>query len=114
MQSVSFESIPSETILNPQGGRVGTIRLRSVKAETEPGADSRIQQLARSINDDLLNLFRKVEINIPLLDAIKLVPKYVKFLKELCIHKRKKINGAVETGGVVLVLVKHEDASARF
>ncbi|RDY09886.1 hypothetical protein CR513_05675, partial [Mucuna pruriens] len=28
-------------------------------------------------------MFRKVEINIPLLDAIKQIPKYAKFLKEL-------------------------------
>ncbi|XP_071920743.1 uncharacterized protein [Coffea arabica] len=37
----------------------------------------------------LLNAFRNVEINIPLLDAIKQIPKYVKFLKDLCTHKRK-------------------------
>ncbi|RDX87329.1 hypothetical protein CR513_31212, partial [Mucuna pruriens] len=36
------------------------------------------------------------EINIPLLDAIKQVPKYAKFLKELCIHKRKKLKAGVE------------------
>ena len=34
-------------------------------------------------------MFRKVEINIPLLDAIKQVPRYAKFLKELCTNKRK-------------------------
>ncbi|RDY06394.1 hypothetical protein CR513_09625, partial [Mucuna pruriens] len=28
-------------------------------------------------------MFQQVEINIPLLDAIKQVPKYAKFLKEL-------------------------------
>nr|XP_027122312.1 uncharacterized protein LOC113739281 [Coffea arabica] len=38
---------------------------------------------------ELLDVFRKVEINIPLLDAIKQIPKYVKFLKDLCTHKRK-------------------------
>ncbi|XP_027157543.1 uncharacterized protein LOC113759177 [Coffea eugenioides] len=38
---------------------------------------------------EILDVFRKVEINIPLLDAIKQVPKYVKFLKDLCTHKRK-------------------------
>ncbi|RDX85515.1 hypothetical protein CR513_33283, partial [Mucuna pruriens] len=39
----------------------------------------------------MLKMFQKVEINIPLLDAIKQIPKYTKFLKELCIHKRKKM-----------------------
>ena len=33
---------------------------------------------------ELLETFRKVEVNIPLLDAIKQIPKYAKFLKELC------------------------------
>ncbi|RDX87028.1 Retrovirus-related Pol polyprotein, partial [Mucuna pruriens] len=36
--------------------------------------------------------------NIPLLDAIKQIPKYAKFLKELCVHKRKKMKGSVEVG----------------
>jgi hypothetical protein len=30
-----------------------------------------------------------VNINIPLLDAIKQIPSYAKFLKELCVVKRK-------------------------
>ncbi|XP_071923086.1 uncharacterized protein [Coffea arabica] len=38
---------------------------------------------------EFLNVFRKVEINIPLLDAINQIPKYAKFLKDLCTHKRK-------------------------
>nr|XP_027064421.1 uncharacterized protein LOC113690627 [Coffea arabica] len=38
---------------------------------------------------ELLDVFWKVEINIPLLDAIKQIPKYAKFLKDLCTHKRK-------------------------
>ncbi|XP_071901075.1 uncharacterized protein [Coffea arabica] len=37
-------------------------------------------------------MFRKVEINIPLLDVIKQVPRYAKFLKYLCIN-RKKLRG---------------------
>lgn len=38
---------------------------------------------------EILDTFRKVEVNIPLLDAIKQVPRYAKFLKELCTNKRK-------------------------
>ncbi|XP_048227305.1 LOW QUALITY PROTEIN: uncharacterized protein LOC125369336 [Ricinus communis] len=38
---------------------------------------------------EILDTFRKVEINIPLLDAIKQIPKYAKFLKELCTNKRR-------------------------
>ncbi|RDY12020.1 hypothetical protein CR513_03256, partial [Mucuna pruriens] len=62
------------------------------------------QQLSRSVDADfeldidsqLLRISRKVEINTPLLDAIKQIPKYPKFLKELCVHKRKKMKGSVE------------------
>ncbi|XP_023752641.2 uncharacterized protein LOC111901006 [Lactuca sativa] len=38
---------------------------------------------------EILDTFRKVEVNIPLLDAIKQIPRYAKLLKELCTNKRK-------------------------
>ncbi|RDX74886.1 hypothetical protein CR513_45324, partial [Mucuna pruriens] len=60
---------------------------RSVDVESEQGANSRVQQPARSVrlpfptrtvstrrsetDEDLLKLFRRVEINIPLHDIIK-------------------------------------------
>ncbi|RDX97950.1 hypothetical protein CR513_19212, partial [Mucuna pruriens] len=64
-------------------------------------------------NEDVLKMFRRVEINIPFFDAIKQIPKYAKFLKELCIHKRKKLKGGVETRGIVSALTKHEDVTTR-
>ena len=41
---------------------------------------------------EILDTFRKVQVNLPLLNAIKQVPKYEKFLKELCTNK-KRFNG---------------------
>ena len=38
---------------------------------------------------EILETFRKVEVNIPLLDVIKQILRYDKFLKELCTNKRK-------------------------
>ena len=38
---------------------------------------------------DMLDIFKHVQINLPLLDAIQQVPAYAKFLKELCTQKRK-------------------------
>jgi hypothetical protein len=38
---------------------------------------------------DIFKTLRKVEINIPLLDAIQQIPYYAKFLKDCCTHKRK-------------------------
>ncbi|XP_062028611.1 uncharacterized protein LOC133744532 [Rosa rugosa] len=37
----------------------------------------------------ILETFKKVQINIPLLEAIKQIPKYAKFLKELCTTRRQ-------------------------
>ena len=37
----------------------------------------------------MLEVFEKVEVNIPLIDAIKQIFTYAKFLKELCTSKKK-------------------------
>ncbi|CAN6704234.1 unnamed protein product [Malus baccata var. baccata] len=44
---------------------------------------------------DILETFRKVQVNIPLLDTIKQVPRYAKFLKELCTTRRRISNKEV-------------------
>ncbi|RDX64370.1 hypothetical protein CR513_57080, partial [Mucuna pruriens] len=141
MQSVGSSNLPSQTIPNPRGN-ASVVTLRSGKelpqptlqqlprpaeADSEPNADlqSRPETTvplpfpsrttsARKLESDeeLLKMFCKVEINIPLLDAIKQVPKYAKFLKELCVHKRRKIKGSKEIGGVVSALTKNEAITA--
>ncbi|XP_021974668.1 uncharacterized protein LOC110869752 [Helianthus annuus] len=40
--------------------------------------------------EELWDMFKQVKINLPLLDAIKQVPAYAKFLKELCTQKRQQ------------------------
>jgi hypothetical protein len=40
-------------------------------------------------NSEIFETFKQVKINIPLLDAIKQIPFYAKFLKDLCTVKRK-------------------------
>ncbi|CAL8993277.1 unnamed protein product [Prunus brigantina] len=39
--------------------------------------------------DEIMETFRKVQINIPLLNAIAQIPKYAQFLKDLCTNKRR-------------------------
>jgi len=39
--------------------------------------------------EKIREMFNKVQINVPLLDAIQQVPSYAKFLKEMCTKKRK-------------------------
>ena len=101
--------LPSQTIVNPREN-VSAITLRSGKQVEEvfhkaekPSLPPIIKpvitsptfpsHLDRTNNDDqdkeVLETFRKVQVNIPLLDAIRQVPKYAKFLKDLCTKKRK-------------------------
>ncbi|KAI5664239.1 hypothetical protein M9H77_23562 [Catharanthus roseus] len=39
--------------------------------------------------EDILETFKEFKINLPLLDAIKQVPAYAKFVKDMCTFKRK-------------------------
>ncbi|XP_019178826.1 PREDICTED: uncharacterized protein LOC109173960 [Ipomoea nil] len=56
---------------------------------------------------EILETFRKIEVNIPLLDAIKQIPRYAKFLKELCTNKRKlKGNEIVSMGENVSAILQ--------
>ncbi|CAM8926089.1 unnamed protein product [Rhodiola kirilowii] len=41
------------------------------------------------MDKDVWELFSRVEINIPILEAIKQIPRYAKFLKELCTNRRR-------------------------
>ncbi|KAL0337810.1 UNVERIFIED_CONTAM: hypothetical protein Scaly_2056100 [Sesamum calycinum] len=46
----------------------------------------------------ILETFRKVKVNIPLLDAIKQIPRYAKFLKEYAparLHSRERTGASI-------------------
>ncbi|RDX75854.1 hypothetical protein CR513_44218, partial [Mucuna pruriens] len=122
LQSARSRNLPSQTIPNLRGN-ASVQPPRSAKADSEPNVDSQSRPKtvvplpfpsrtisARKLESDeeLLKMFQKVEINIPLLDAIKKVPKYAKFLKELCVHKRRKLKRTREIGGVASALTKNE------
>ena len=51
------------------------------------------------LDKGILNTFKKVEINIPLLDAVRQIPKYAKFFKELCTHKTRIMDKEVVNMG---------------
>ncbi|RDX82292.1 hypothetical protein CR513_36928, partial [Mucuna pruriens] len=135
LQSVRFSNLPSQTIPNPRGN-ASVVMLRSRKELPQPT----LQQLPRPTEDDselnadsqsrpektvplsfptrtistrkLERVVEDVQINIPLLDSIKQIPKYAKLLKELCVHKRKKMKGSVEVGGIVSALTRNEEFTA--
>ena len=61
------------------------------------------------VNQQILETFMKIEINIPLLDAIKQVPRYAKFFKEFCTAKRKlKGNEKMSVGENVSVVFQRK------
>ena len=129
LQEQGSGNISAQPIINPKGN-VSVITLRSDKEFLKPTgagakiddstkADSTPKQIpppfpSRSIptkkvelDSDLLETFRRVEVNVPLLDAIKQIPKYAKFLKDLCTHKRKlKGNEQVKLGRNVSTLIQ--------
>ncbi|CAN6559847.1 unnamed protein product [Malus baccata var. baccata] len=57
----------------------------------------------------ILETFRKVQVNIPLLDAIKQVLRYAKFLKELCTtRKRMSTKEVVKVGENVSAILQRK------
>ena len=60
-----------------------------MKNSTPPLFPQALNAKKKAINQaEILKVLRQVKVNIPLLDMIKQVPTYAKFLKGLCIVKR--------------------------
>ena len=60
-----------------------------VKISVSPPFPQAFRKKKSSVNQtEMLKVLRKVKVNIPLLDMIKQVPTYAKFLKDLCTVKR--------------------------
>ena len=60
-----------------------------VKISVPPPFPQALRKNKSSVNQtEMLEVLRQVKVNIPLLDVIKQVPTYAKFLKDLCTVKR--------------------------
>ena len=60
-----------------------------VKHSAPPPFPQALRKRKNSVNQtEILEVLRLVKVNIPLLDMIKQVPTYAKFLKDLCTVKR--------------------------
>ncbi|CAN6716221.1 unnamed protein product [Malus baccata var. baccata] len=71
-------------------GKEGPIRVNSNVIPPDVPFPSRFLQAKNEEEEkDVLETFRKVHVNIPLLDAIKQIPKYAKFLKKLCTTRKR-------------------------
>nr|XP_023897733.1 uncharacterized protein LOC112009631 [Quercus suber] len=96
LEAQSSGKLPSQMVVNPREN-ASAIILRSGKEVEIPV----------KVAPALL----KCEVNIPLLDAIKQVARYAKFLKELCTIKRKrKLKGCekVRVGENVSVIIQRK------
>ncbi|KAL7612047.1 hypothetical protein Lser_V15G09316 [Lactuca serriola] len=71
-----------------------------IEAKVTPPFPTRLSKSKHEREDnEIMEMFRKVEVNIPLIDAIKQVLRYAKFLKELCTSKKRlKGNETVQVG----------------
>nr|XP_008386324.2 uncharacterized protein LOC103448840 [Malus domestica] len=75
-------------------GELQTKNLEQDEASIETEKSPKDTELNKNDSDkqndkEILDTFRKVQVNLPLLDAIKQMSKYAKFLKELCMNKRR-------------------------
>ncbi|KAK8560973.1 hypothetical protein V6N13_026408 [Hibiscus sabdariffa] len=62
----------------------------SSSSKVPPPFPSRLVNRDKQAEDkSILEMFQKVEINIPLLEVIRRIPRYAKFLKDLCTHKKR-------------------------
>ena len=60
----------------------------ALKNSTPPSFPQALKAKKKAINQvEILEVLRQVKVNIPLLDMIKQVPTYAKFLKDLCTVK---------------------------
>ncbi|XP_051127830.1 uncharacterized protein LOC127249177 [Andrographis paniculata] len=101
--------LPAQTHINPKnvssmilhsGKELEGPKVVAQKEKAEEEIEKEIEQeanklakLAKSGKDkEIMEMFKKVQLSIPLLDAIKQVPHYAKFLKKLC-TKKKKLRG---------------------
>ncbi|XP_073152742.1 uncharacterized protein [Henckelia pumila] len=101
MSSRELGTLPSDTEKNPKE-QVKAVELRSEKKiegerqrekELEPSTPGTTAALKKSKLDSqfakFLEVFKKLNINIPFADALMQMPSYAKFLKEILSSKRK-------------------------
>ncbi|XP_052172159.1 uncharacterized protein LOC127788083 [Diospyros lotus] len=103
----------SSSVVNPREN-VSAITLQSGKefdiSVQNPTNLAKKSQKEKAENE--VTISSKVEVNIPLLDAIKQVPRYAKFLKELCTTKRRlRGDEKISVGENVSAVIQHLGAS---
>ncbi|CAN6560803.1 unnamed protein product [Malus baccata var. baccata] len=100
---------PKLSNLSNKGKNVSNSVPTNVFPSNVPFLSRFIQTKKEEAEKDILETFRKVQVNIPLLDAIKHVPRYAKFLKELCTtRKRMSTKEVVKVGENVSAILQRK------
>ena len=86
---------PSPKAIDPEQEAVdtepGEVVIKQIveKYKLSPPFPQSLKTKKKAINQaEILEVLRQVKVNIPLLDMIKQVPTYAKFLKDLCTVKK--------------------------
>ncbi|KAM1862919.1 hypothetical protein ACFX14_003317 [Malus domestica] len=100
---------PNLPNLSHKGKNVSNSVHTNVFPSNVPFPSRFMQTKKEEAEKDILETFRKVQVNIPLLDAIKQVPRYAKFLKELCTtRKRMSTKEVVKVGENVSAILQRK------
>nr|XP_025652843.1 uncharacterized protein LOC112748818 [Arachis hypogaea] len=83
------QEVVEEVIAQPRGGipKDGNVLQEATPIPFPTLARKPKKQV--ELDPKMVEIFKKVEVTIPLFDAIRQVPKYAKFLKDLCMNKEK-------------------------
>ncbi|CAN6725360.1 unnamed protein product [Malus baccata var. baccata] len=99
-------SLPTAKVVPPLPQASSTPNLSK---SSNKGKNVFMQTKKEEAEKDILETFRKVQVNIPLLDAIKQVPRYAKFLKELyTTRKRISTKEVVKVGENVSAILQRK------
>ena len=80
---------PEQEVVDTEPGEV-VIKQTIEKYKLSPPFPQSLKTKKKAINQaEILEVLRQVKVNIPLLDMIKQVPTYAKFLKDLCTVKKR-------------------------
>ncbi|CAN6685808.1 unnamed protein product [Malus baccata var. baccata] len=102
-------NVPNLPNLSHKGKNVSNSVHTNVFPSNVPFPSRFMQTKKEEAEKDILETFRKVQVNIPLLDAIKQVPRYAKFLKELCTtRKRMATKEVVKVGQNVSAILQRK------
>ena len=83
------ELVKSAPVVTEPLQEESSVAKKEAKTQISPPFPQAIQKKKNHVKQtEILEVLREVKVNIPLLDMIKQVPTYAKFLKDLCTVKR--------------------------